>query len=123
MKGEWVDGTPIGPLIIYYSNGNVYEGEVYNLRSHGRGKLISKNHTYVGEFSYGELHGEGVIYDKKGKKVREGEWKRGKYIGWYIYYNQRYVAFIWRSHGKAVMTSQMTFEKYHIWNHNIVLFK
>ena len=33
---------------------------------------------YDGEFSGGDFHGEGVLYDREGKVIYDGEWRRGK---------------------------------------------
>ena len=65
MKGEWADGTPIGELKIGYPNQSVYEGQVYNFKPHGRGKLTNaEGKTYIGEFCDGQLHGEGIVYNR-----------------------------------------------------------
>jgi hypothetical protein len=81
MQGDFVNGTPVGNLRIKFENGIVYYGPVYNYRPHGVGEMVMLNgEKYLGEFCYGEPHGEGVHYYADGKVKREGEWKRGKYV-------------------------------------------
>ena len=81
MEGTWCNGVPDGPITIRFPNKAVYQGQVYNLRSHGQGKLTyASGHYYKGEFCYGDPHGEGQLFSPEGEKIKDGEWKRGKYI-------------------------------------------
>jgi hypothetical protein len=58
MEGEFVEGTPVGHILIRFENGMVYVGPVYNYRPHGIGEMrMGNGECYFGEFCYGEPHG------------------------------------------------------------------
>ena len=59
-EGIWEKGE-IKKAKIYYPNGDIYEGQMANSNYNGKGKLISQNYEYNGEFVDGEKNGEGTI--------------------------------------------------------------
>ena len=70
---------------IDLGNGNIYQGELFNGKFHGRGNLIIDEISYLGRFKNGLKTGEGQIYDPKGKLIFKGLFKdnlkegKGKY--------------------------------------------
>ena len=84
-KGMVIEGTLCGNGIEFYSNGKKkYEGEFYNNKYHGSGKLYLdiENKYYLfydGEWKYGKKSGAGVEYFSNGKKKYEGEFDNDKY--------------------------------------------
>jgi hypothetical protein len=50
---------------ITYSNNDTYLGSLYNFQLHGKGVMqFASGEKYDGEFSGGDFHGEGVLYDR-----------------------------------------------------------
>jgi hypothetical protein len=64
-EGVWEKGE-LKKARIFYPNGELYEGEMTNSNYNGKGKLISQNYEYDGEFVDGEKTGEGTIKYKDG---------------------------------------------------------
>jgi len=65
-KGQWAEG------VLYFPNGQSYEGEFVRQRFEGSGKLIFGNRTvYEGEFQAGKMEGEGQMITADGT-VYEG---------------------------------------------------
>jgi hypothetical protein len=67
IKGKWI-----------FENGDIYEGEIKNGASHGKGKAVYKKsgRTYLGQFKNGAFHGIGKWWTDKGE-VCEGQFKNG----------------------------------------------
>lgn len=90
--------------VLTTKNGYIYDGEFYDDKFHGFGKLISPNGEYNGEFNNGRKSGTGIFKWKDGsyyegeykndqkhgkgkyvsadrKTVHDGQWRNGKFIG------------------------------------------
>lgn len=66
--------------ILYFSDDNVYEGEVLDFTMHGYGCLKGpQGKIYEGEFREGKFHGFGKLYETE--KIHEGFFKEGKKHG------------------------------------------
>ena len=86
------DGNLVRQSRMTYSNGVVYEGDLFNGKWHGRGVMTdSAGSRHVGEFRYGEKHGFGVceygllaVPDPDGErgsiKVIRGEKYEGQFV-------------------------------------------
>ena len=61
-------------------DGAIYEGTIYAGRPSGRGRLVSQELTYNGEFRDGKKHGYGVERDTNGYQY-SGTWQNGLYHG------------------------------------------
>ena len=61
-------------------NGSVYTGTVYDGQPSGRGRLVSAELTYDGEFMNGKKHGHGVEQGTDGYAYH-GHWSQGLYHG------------------------------------------
>jgi hypothetical protein len=61
--GQFHDGLREGNGTMFYPNGNVYEGEWHIGKRHGHGKFTwaESGSYYVGDFSNGEMSGQGEI--------------------------------------------------------------
>lgn len=60
-----MEGHLIGNVKITYSNNDTYLGSLYNFQLHGKGVMqFASGEKYDGEFSGGDFHGEGVLYDR-----------------------------------------------------------
>jgi antitoxin component YwqK of YwqJK toxin-antitoxin module len=81
--GTTREGKREGHGITYFksSGQKVFEGQYMNDRLHGFGKLYRdscNNHPiiqFVGYFSEGSAHGNGISYHKNGKMKYRGLWK------------------------------------------------
>ena len=58
----------------------IYEGDVVAGNLHGSGELKFNNRKYIGRFQFGEMHGEGIIYDLNDNVIVEGQWENDKRI-------------------------------------------
>lgn len=66
-----------------YTNGDYYEGWVYDMLPHGFGILYTKEYVYIGRFKRGVEHGKGKIFyinSKKSKNNCKGKFKYGELI-------------------------------------------
>ena len=73
---------PETPNKVCYDNGNVYEGELKNIRPNGKGKMIyNRAHCfkeYNGHWENGKQHAEyGKMIYRSGD-IHEGSWRDGK---------------------------------------------
>jgi len=76
-------------LVLAWTNGDRYEGEVLDDRMHGKGTyLYAGGNRYVGEFRHGRPHGEGTLVFANGD-VYTGHFDRDTVEGrgTYIYAN------------------------------------
>ena len=88
IEGNFKDGNPdtSGNVKIRYSNGDVYEGTIYNRYKSGKGKIHYINgDLYEGEWLYDKREGQGKFYIKSEDITIEGlfvndEIKTGKLI-------------------------------------------
>jgi hypothetical protein len=63
---------------VTYANGDVYEGEVVNGVTQGKGILqLRDGRCYEGDIIEGKLHGEGRFYVKNGTYQMEGKFTDG----------------------------------------------
>ena len=66
---------------VYYSNGDVYEGDLLNLKKHGKGKLIyAQGDVYEGDFVNDAMTGKGKFTYNNGD-VYVGDFVDGKLNG------------------------------------------
>lgn len=66
---------------VRYKDGAIYEGEMYNGKRHGKGKLtIYNKDVYEGYFSNDKYHGKGKYISTKGFVV-EGNFVNGSFTG------------------------------------------
>ena len=80
IEGLWDDGILIYGR-IFYSNDNIYEGEIKDSNYNGKGKLIFNNgEIYEGEFVNGEIIGYGSFTFSDGT-IYEGELNKGVFKG------------------------------------------
>ncbi len=69
------------PVVIKYSNGDVYQGGLEKLGRSGKGILTFKNgDVYTGQFENNTLNGQGQMHFANGD-IYEGEFKDGKKEG------------------------------------------
>ena len=80
IEGIWYDGNLIYGR-IFYSNDNIYEGEIKDSTYNGKGKLIFNNgEIYEGDFVEGEITGKGIFTYSDGT-IYDGEIKNGEFKG------------------------------------------
>ncbi|KAL4435103.1 hypothetical protein ABPG74_003596 [Tetrahymena malaccensis] len=71
-----------------YEDGSVYSGEKFKGKRHGNGKFFyADGGLYEGSWFDGCMEGYGKLYYPSGKLAYEGEWKRDKFTGQGIVYN------------------------------------
>ncbi|EAR84475.1 protein kinase (macronuclear) [Tetrahymena thermophila SB210] len=71
-----------------YEDGSVYSGEKFKGKRHGNGKfLYADGGLYEGSWFDGCMEGYGKLYYPSGKLAYEGEWKRDKFTGQGVVYN------------------------------------
>jgi len=81
--GSFKNGGEHGHGVMTWPNGSKYDGNWKGGKRHGRGVMTWPNGSkYDGNWKGGKRHGRGVEFDKDGKKLREGIWERGNFIGW-----------------------------------------
>ena len=85
--GEVKDNKiPHGKGVLYYANGDIYEGDFKDAKRDGKGVLYFINdRKYVGDFKNDKYHGEGIMIYPDNSKY-EGSFEKGK------------------KHGKAIVT-------------------
>ena len=67
-----------GKMVVEFSNGNKYEGNVKDRKFNGKGKFTYSNgDSYTGQWKNDMEHGYGV-FKKEGNFTYEGQWKNGK---------------------------------------------
>ena len=70
---RYKDKHKYGKGTIYYGNGDIYEGELFDNELEGKGKFISKEgYYYEGQLKKGLKHGKGKVIDIEGN-IYEGE--------------------------------------------------
>ncbi len=69
-----------------YANGDRYDGYMDDGRKSGIGKYVwsSLNNSYDGEWSYDQMHGQGIFKYGDGA-IYDGEWFDNERHGWGIY--------------------------------------
>ena len=82
FEGEWRDDTPYnGVGTASYSNGDTFTGEWKKGHPYtGKGFVHYNIGDYEGEIYEGKMHGKGKIILKDGR-ISDGEWKNGKMHG------------------------------------------
>ncbi len=90
LSKKWVLGNK-GNSILYefFSDNEKIVGQFKNGNILGYGKgthYRPDGKKYEGEFFNGEYSGKGTLYNKKGEKIYEGEWKENKMQGEGTYY-------------------------------------
>ncbi len=84
--GEFRKGKIHGTGILFFSNGNKYDGNWVNQYREGNGKLIFTNgDVYKGKFKKSKFHGEGTMKFANGEKY-VGEWANDEQNGFGKYY-------------------------------------
>ena len=81
IRGQFVKGVLSSFARIEYSDGKVYEGDLFNNKPHGAGKMkwVNEN-VYEGNFCDGVIEGMGRMIFSNGD-VYEGNWENGKRNG------------------------------------------
>jgi hypothetical protein len=80
-KGEWYNGKPHGRGKKIFADGKVYEGDWVKDLPDGRGKMkLSNGNVYEGDWYKGRPNGKGKSTYANGK-VEEGKWKNGEFKG------------------------------------------
>ena len=80
IEGIWDDGKLIYGR-IFYSNDNIYEGQIKDSNYNGKGKLLFNNgEIYEGDFLNGSITGSGVFTFSDGT-IYEGEFIQGVFKG------------------------------------------
>jgi len=81
FEGRFVNGRMNGEFKVNYEpDGLKYEGEMQDWLFEGRGKYISADYVYEGNFHKGFFEGEGYLKNSDGSEYR-GFFKAGKYHG------------------------------------------
>ena len=101
------------PAKINLPNGASYKGMTSNGKPHGKGKLVSHDLKYEGDFLDGKRHGNGIQYWIGGLHEGEsylGEWKEDERDGYgiQIWPDGRKYTGEWknnRQNGKGVLTN------------------
>ena len=80
MKFNFLTSDKDGKGIMYYKNGNKYEGEWKNDKKEGKGLFYWNNgDRYEGEWKNDNIEGKGIKYYKNGK-IEDGNWKNNQFI-------------------------------------------
>jgi len=78
-EGYWSDNLRQGEGSFYWSDGQYYKGEYDKDLRNGIGTYVWPNgEKYVGQWKNDQRDGEGVFYDKAGKVITKGIWKKDK---------------------------------------------
>ena len=78
IEGYWINDFLLTG-VIFYKNGDKYEGELRKYKKHGRGKITYKNgDTFVGSFKDDNRKGQGKLHAKDGTFQIEGDWNANK---------------------------------------------
>ena len=84
--GQVLNGVPEGKGIMYWSNGDRYDGDWKNDTKDGKGIYYwNDGDIFEGDFKNGKSEGKGIYYWNDGEKY-EGEWKNGNREGRGIMY-------------------------------------
>ena len=79
--GSWKDNKKHGNGRFLWKDGAYYEGEYLNNQRHGQGTYkFPDGSQYVGTWADDLRDGEGVFYDKKGKIVAQGVWRKDELV-------------------------------------------
>lgn len=81
--GQWRANQRVGAGELTFANGDVYSGAFAHNKPHGLGtiKYALSGQTCTGEWQSGALVGAGVLYDRGGAVLYDGEWVRGQREG------------------------------------------
>ena len=66
--GQVVNGLKEGKGIIYFNNGDRYEGDFRNDKFEGKGIYYKSGDRYEGDYRNGKREGKGIYYYNNGKK-------------------------------------------------------
>ena len=82
-EGDLIYKTSFTPKeSVLYPDGSMYVGMVDRMgRRHGCGEYTSNDHSYVGNWRHGKMHGTGKRCFLKNGNIYVGEWKDGKQHG------------------------------------------
>ena len=74
--GSVIEGQLTGDGIMFFHNGDKYDGQWLEGQFHGRGSLVYSNgDTFKGFFKQGKRHGKGLhIRRKEGDTLGDGDW-------------------------------------------------
>ena len=123
IEGIWDDGKLIYGR-IFYSNDNIYEGQIKDSNYNGKGKLIFNNgETYEGDFSNGDITGNGTFTFSDGT-VYEGGFIQGEFKGhgimkWIngIHFEGEFRGPILSNYGKLIGENGEKYEGYFYYNY------
>jgi hypothetical protein len=77
-EGDWVDGRWEGMGKVVYASGDKYEGYLVNYRREGKGTMVYVGGSrYVGAWAKDAPNGAGVLTDRNGAVLFEGQWVGG----------------------------------------------
>lgn len=84
-EGTYAEDQLNGWGVFYSNNKVVYEGYWSDGYQEGNGTLYytddsGEERTYIGEFSKGEWHGYGQIYDKNNEIIQKGQFENGELV-------------------------------------------
>lgn len=79
IHGIWKNDN-LSSGTIYYGNGSIYSGQIKNYLRDGKGKFMSENETYEGEWKEDQRNGQGILNFKDGTKY-EGGFKNNQFNG------------------------------------------
>jgi hypothetical protein len=78
-----VNGKMTGKGVAYFSNGDIYEGDLVDGLGNGFGKAIFANRDiYIGQTKNGLMHGKGKYIWHDTGNIYEGDWKEGRQEGY-----------------------------------------
>jgi hypothetical protein len=78
----WENSEPVGKVTMTFDDGGIYEGEVKDMREHGKGvRSFPNGMRYEGDFINGGMTGYGIVTNCDGEIIFPGLFKDGKYIG------------------------------------------
>ena len=123
IEGIWDDGKLIYGR-IFYSNDNIYEGQIKDSNYNGKGKLIFNNgEIYEGDFVDGDITGNGLFTFSDGT-IYEGEFIKGEFKGhgimkWIngIYFEGEFNGPVLSNYGKIIGDNGEKYEGYFYYNY------
>ena len=71
IHGIWKNDN-LSSGTIYYENDSIYSGQIKNYLRDGKGKFMSENETYEGEWKEDQRNGQGILIFKDGTKYEGG---------------------------------------------------
>ncbi len=123
--GKWEENIRINGKFIWQS-GQIYEGIWQNDNVTGKGKMIyPSGFYYIGFFVDCKKDGHGIMYNKQGEIVAEGNWKQNEFTSTVIertitFDEGSYTGFlkadIYLPHGRGVLSYSNGSSYYGNWN-------